>query len=327
MSEQQIFIVGTGRSGTSILKRILGDHSQIFSYPNELRLISDNDGLIDLRNHFINDWNPHKTSQAVERFRYLLRRDLFETGLPDRILNYFFKKVFNGAGRKYAAVNLAEFIPLVHLERCLKKFTENITITQIEGHWYGSESYQVEPHMFMTKHMEATYFDKVAGKFLDELLSYPLSKNSRTCWCEDTPMNILYADVLVQMLEGARIIHIYRNPLDVVASYSDVKQKWAMKELEYSAGWIRDILNRWFNIRQSVPSDKYIEIKYEELVKDQVEGLKKITDFLNLEYEDSLMNTKLNDTAIERYKKDIPSEKLERIEQKLNPILEAYGYL
>ena len=45
-----IFIGGTGRSGTTILKKVLQQHSNIVTIPNELRIIIDPDGILDLFN-------------------------------------------------------------------------------------------------------------------------------------------------------------------------------------------------------------------------------------------------------------------------------------
>ena len=45
---KQLFIRGTGRSRTTILKKILASHSQIVALPGELRVITDPGGALEL---------------------------------------------------------------------------------------------------------------------------------------------------------------------------------------------------------------------------------------------------------------------------------------
>ena len=47
MDNKVIFIGGSGRSGTNILRKLLSKHSQVASLPFEHRFIIDPDGIID----------------------------------------------------------------------------------------------------------------------------------------------------------------------------------------------------------------------------------------------------------------------------------------
>ncbi len=326
MANKKIFIVGTGRSGTSVLKKIFGHHSQIFTYKKELRFISDQDGLMDLRNSLTSDWNPHNTDEKLRGFVDLITNHLFDTKLHDKVLNRIFQRTFSGFGRKYATVRMGNYMPKKHVERCLDEFMSSMDIESIPGYWYGSPSYRLEPTMYYSRPLNTEIFDEEAGKFVDTLLSYPLAEKQKTCWCDDTPMNILYADILCQMLENAKILHIYRNPLDVVASYSESKQSWAPADPVYAAGWIREIFAKWIMLRNNIPNKNYLEVEYEYLIANQEEGLRKIMDFIGLEFEESLLNLKLNANSVGRYKSDIPIPKIDSIESILTPVLKEYGY-
>jgi len=58
MSERQIFIGGTGRSGTTVMAEVLGTHPQIHTYMRELRFVTDPDGLATLCNALTGNFSP-----------------------------------------------------------------------------------------------------------------------------------------------------------------------------------------------------------------------------------------------------------------------------
>ena len=326
MSDKQILIVGTGRSGTSILKKILNFHSEIYAYPKELRFIADRNGIMDLRTSLTTGWNPHNASSTIHGFVDLMTKQLFASKFHEKALNRFFKYVLSGSVKKYTSVRMGDFIPRDYIIECINTLFEAVGIKLIPGYWYGSESYQLNPEMYYSQPVDKKVFDNQAGKFIDNLLSYPLSANNKMCWCDDTPMNILYTDVLSQMLSNIRIIHIYRNPLDVVASYVDSKQSWAPANPAYAAQWVKEILTSWVTLRNDIARENYLEVKYEYLISNQEEGLNKIMDFIGLEFEETLLQIKLNSRSVGRYISDIPKQEISQVVSTLHPILKEFDY-
>jgi len=255
-----------------------------------------------------------------------MTKQLFASKFHDKFLNRFFKYVLSGSVKKYTSVRIGDFIPKSHIVECINSFFEAVGIKLIPGYWYGSESYQLNPEMYYSQPVEKKEFDNQAGKFIDNLLSYPLSANNKRCWCDDTPMNILYADVLSQMLDNIRIVHIYRNPLDVVASYTDSKQSWAPANPSCAAQWVKEILTKWVTLRNDIARKNYLEMKYEYLILNQEKGLKKIMDFIGLEFEEALLQIKLNSSSVGRHKSDIPNQEISQVVKTLHPILKEFDY-
>ena len=68
-----IFVGGTGRSGTSVLKQLIGTHPAVFAAPNEAKFLVEPDGLIDLVDALSTHWSPWKSERALARFDRFMR--------------------------------------------------------------------------------------------------------------------------------------------------------------------------------------------------------------------------------------------------------------
>lgn len=71
---QPIFIGGTGRSGTTILAKILSQHNNVYKFPIELRYLTDPDGLLSLKTALTVNWSFYQADFAVERFFKLMKQ-------------------------------------------------------------------------------------------------------------------------------------------------------------------------------------------------------------------------------------------------------------
>ena len=141
---------------------------------------------------------------------------------------------------------------------------------------------------------------------------------------EDNTWNILYLKEIAELLPGARLIHIYRDPRDVVASFT--QQTWTPSDAVESARFYRNLMDRWQHVKQQVPEDFFMEISLEELVQHKENMLQEICAFWSLEWDDKLMELELNKAHRGRWEKDIPANQLEEVLEILTPYLEMLGY-
>ncbi|MEP5072315.1 MAG: sulfotransferase, partial [Crocinitomicaceae bacterium] len=63
-----VFIGGTGRSGTTVLAKILSSHPNMMAFDFETRFLVDPDGLLSLFHTWNNNWSPYTASKALVRF-------------------------------------------------------------------------------------------------------------------------------------------------------------------------------------------------------------------------------------------------------------------
>ena len=154
MAERQIFIVGTGRSGTTILRKILGHHSRVYAFAKELHFISDTNGLIDLAQTLSQNWNPFNASEAIVEFRDLVLNHLWQRRIHHYLLGALYMRVLNGTAHKYRALTFHNAIPREHCTAVVDTFVDEITLGKDSGYWYGSKSYQLNPTVYVTRQME-----------------------------------------------------------------------------------------------------------------------------------------------------------------------------
>src|SRR5918992_668117 len=79
-----IFVAGTGRSGTSQLADILGEHPQIHRIPIETRFIVDPGGFRDLADALTIRYDPYVGEDALRRLSDLLTVRLVGSRDADR---------------------------------------------------------------------------------------------------------------------------------------------------------------------------------------------------------------------------------------------------
>lgn len=115
-----------------------------------------------------------------------------------------------------------------------------------------------------------------------------LGKNSKLCyWVDKTPTNERYLKRLWHQFPEAKILHIIRNPKNVIASRKK-SEPFTPPRI-----FIRD-LRRSFKVacKQQIKKDKrYLLIKYEELCGDPSAATRNIAAFLRIEPLPCLMNT------------------------------------
>jgi hypothetical protein len=320
-----IFICGTGRSGTTILKRVLSRHSKVISLRMELRVIVDPDGALDLISALSDRWSPYNADAAIHRFRSLMlacaRTNLFERAE---------KKVAWSLGvslRRYIGIGHARCFGVPYYYRRLDQLIQELCHHVTRGCWDGSPDYNLQSKLFEAGPMTREYAERIIARFFQDLYANFDAKGGQTHWVDDTPYNLLHAHELLQLFPGSRAIHVYRDPRDVVASHR--RFGWGGDDYVAISRRVSGIYSRWFEIREQLPTDLFLEVGLEELAADPTGGLIKICEFTGLDFEkDLIIGGLLDEDKVHagRWKNDISKGDWERAEPFIRSFVEAYGY-
>lgn len=129
------------------------------------------------------------------------------------------------------------------------------------------------------------------GKFLLDIIDSEAIKKNKFLWVEKTPRNIRYIDFINSLAENIYFIHIHRDPEDNIASLYEVGKKYpdSFKQNNLDACIDRYITEFYISLNY-LDKENHYHIIYEDLVLSLENSVKGICDFLNIEFEDSMLN-------------------------------------
>lgn len=320
-----VLIGGTGRSGTNITKALLGLHSTVYALPFEHRITIDPDGLVDFYNSYSSSWSPYAADRRLSRLENFLRSLGHRSNLHDVL-----GKSLSAANRafplispkSYFAWSLGSTFPNYnsHVDRLLNSLVE----FNYAGTWVGTPSYIRVTKMLYGRPKEKVELAKIFGLFINSLVADCLLQQQRQVFVEDNTWNILYARELLDFTPQAKILHIYRDPRDVVASL--VKQRWAPNKPQEAALWYIDIMSTWNTIKQSIPADSFLEQSLENLVADTNAAVERVCAFIQIKPEPAMRSLDLSRSHPGRWKKDLTPEDAQIIQVMLGGWIEKLGY-
>lgn len=330
----QIFIGGSGRSGTSILKKMIGRHSAILALPTEMRILTDPDGLLDLVDALSTRWSPYTADMAITRFDRLMRKHVFSSRLQQLSYRLDPRRAHRRLRWKWLRRRLLARPRYFGLDfgqlgwsrdsyfSLLDEFVDRLHIGRFEGRWIGAEDRQ--DSVFLAHYFARKEIARLAGEFADELFSQRLIRTSKSIWCDDTPFNALYALQLSELFPRMKLIYIFRDPRDVATSYA--RQLWSPKTVTQAAQSLHDIFARWEDVVQNLPEHMYIKIKFEDLIDDPPREMRRICNHVGVEYEASMTSIDLLEHNIGRWRQELRDDEVKQVTDTLRNAIVQGGY-
>lgn len=316
---------GTGRSGTNIARKMLDKHSQIATLPFEYRFIIDPKGIVDFYSSYPATWSPYLANaklKDLEKFLNDLSKDKLIHKLLGGIIKIVDRKGTILSPKEYLGWELKQYIP--NFEKHVEELVSDLKKFSYRASWPGTESYRFFPEMYYGSPKTREELASILGNFLQKVFKSLIEKSGDKLYLEDNTWNILFAKELLELVPNAKIINVYRDPRDVVASL--IKQRWTPANLEDVVVYYKDIVERWFLIKEQLPEGSYKEIKLEELVKSPKSVMKEVCEFIGLPYESELIKIDLNKSHSGRWKKEFSKEDQKKINEILGDIVTKLGY-
>ena len=116
--------------------------------------------------------------------------------------------------------------------------------------------------------------------FLSTILGRYAARSGKPRWAEKTPGNVCHLDRIFSNWPGAKVVHIVRDPKDIYASMRQAK-KWDSIP-EFTERWC-DIMGAVERFRETMDLslDRYLEFRYETLVREPEKTTRILFDFLD----------------------------------------------
>lgn len=141
------------------------------------------------------------------------------------------------------------------------------------------------PHMAQYGFPKAYWHEKIAGLFDTVQHDYAV-RRGKTRWADKTPRYALSLDYIDALFPTCQVVHVIRDGRDVVASHRD---RWgllsACKAVRKWPLYIRTARSAGARL----PADRYIEVRYEDLVTDTEPTVRRLLDFLGEPWDDAVL--------------------------------------
>ncbi len=162
----------------------------------------------------------------------------------------------------------------------------------------------------LRKHGITSFIDE--SRFVELIRSFAISifdnvltaKPGATIFLEKSPNNSFNIDLIFKCFPDARFIHMIRDGRDVVTSMLAAKSSWGR---QWAPDYGFDAASEWVQAvsesqRLQHMSDRYIEVRYEDLLASGVRELGRLYDFLDLNCSESEISEVYNRFAFDKLK-------------------------
>ncbi|MGN9789209.1 sulfotransferase [Nonomuraea sp. ZG12] len=310
-------MAGTGRSGTSQLANILGEHPQIHRIPMETRFIVDPGGFRDLADALTIRYDPYVGDDALRRLSDILtvrlvgRKDI-DRGhtVPEAIGERHYWDAVGRLWSELVASTFDEFVPAAGF-----------------GHAGGAAG-PFEHHSYrraIPRHFsDRSELLEILRRAVDVMFGGAAADAEKPTWCEKTPFNLLCMDFLWELVPEATIVHVKRPPVAVVASQVD--QPWAPSTVDGALAWLKPVYGRWLAWKATADLDtrRYVEIRAEDLAADWPAQRKAL--FESVGVDDFATTSTFRSRSLDHRNDQFDSDTRELIGRALADVIPAMGY-
>ena len=247
-----VFIGGSGRSGTTVTLNLLQRHPQFHaSLPREIKFLTSRHGLLDLVYT-----RPFSVEEDLHGYRYNLVTRILPL-LGRNQMEYFTNNLFNRwwseEGKAGKARGLVQSVSLEVVERAHNEFIQSFALDRASA----------------------------ARKFFYSLADAQIKKDA-LYFGDSTPVNMMHADQIHELLPEARFINVLRDGRDVAVSIS--KERWGPNDPYEALSWWAHRVHRAALALKRVNPNSVLQYRIEDLiVHEREKSYANLLNFLKLE--------------------------------------------
>jgi hypothetical protein len=166
-------------------------------------------------------------------------------------------------------------------------------------------------------------YGELAQSFLDQLKARDRA---------DYVMAVVHRnfDQLPRLWPNARYLHIVRDPRDVARSV--IGMGWAGNVWHGVERWL-DVEHTWTDLKAQLPSDRYLEIKQEDLIESPEKTLQQVCQFIGVDYSPRMLDYPHHTTysapdpaLVGQWRKKLTPKQIGLIESRVGYLLLKRGY-
>jgi hypothetical protein len=126
----------------------------------------------------------------------------------------------------------------------------------------------------------AAIFDRIFSDFA--------ARHGKSRWCEKSPQHVQHLPLLREVFPSAKFIHVIRDGRANAASFH---RRWKRSPFLTIYRW-KQVVRAGRSDGQRMPG-YYLEVQYEQLTRDPETWMRRICEFLGLEFEPSVLESRM----------------------------------
>ena len=286
-----VFISGTGRCGTNIMRETLSLHPSVASHSFAYKFIVDPDGLVDFYNTAIHSWSPYIIDNKLYRLETFLKTLARKHDDKDIYTDWELNRHFPGYGDR------------------VDKLLEDLIDFKYVGIHHGLVR---ERPMYFMGYKKRFELASVLGSFISDVINSHLVDVNKEIYIDEGTHSLLFGLEIVEFLP-AKFIHMVREPKDVIASLS--KQRWTPKDKIKSAKWYKHVMKHLEIVKENMPDGTTITIDLYDFVDNTEDILRKTCGFLGIPFFKDMLDIDLSKSHRNRWREEFSTYELKIIQQ------------
>lgn len=337
--DSPIFIGGTGRSGTTIMGKYLNSHRDLTTPVNENKLIVEHGGLRSLIDNLSSGYDYKGNHYAISNF-IQWANTLRTYGFKNRVARFLYrgsnKALYFATKRKipaaqacrafpgldFSLIGIGERYGLSQYDKCIDQFLAEI-IGETDDYGIVDTEGLITP-VYSSKTSNRNELMEHARKFLHALNEERMREAGVMRWCDDTPLNALYSDFLLELYPTGKVVHMIRDPRDVAASYSE--KSWASCDLEKTLKRLKRHYLELIKAERSLPEQGFRTFRLEDFTTDTDRQQDELCRFLEVDPEGFDGSISFEASSFGRWKKKFSAKEGELVERQLGEACAHFGY-
>ena len=299
-----LFVCGSGRSGTTVMREALAQHPGTATLPGEFRLVIDPDGILDLHEAFTRAWDPYGTDAAVHRFWRLL--DWMESKHQK---SYRGHKMDEWCGHAW--------------QDARAELARDLRTAWIPAKWTGAVEGR-KGYMFETA--RGTRAPELR-RFVETL--YRARNPDATVWVDDTPYTGGHADRIADVFPDRGFVFCVRHPMDIYSSFLHGGKHWTPRVPELAAQRVRETL---MNTHATlIGGHRHVEVRLEDVMEAPQAHMRRVCALAGLSDAQEHLDTMAAVYAparahMGRWRTELSPDELKTGLRILEPVMDTFGY-
>jgi hypothetical protein len=118
----------------------------------------------------------------------------------------------------------------------------------------------------------------------------------KTRWGDKTPYYVLNIPKILEWFPDAQIVHLIRDGRDVALSMFGRRHDFYVYNTYHAAKYWQQYVERGREYGRALRDDQYFELRYEDMLADPEQEMKRLCAFLNEDYDSTLFDVAPNAT-------------------------------